>query len=100
MFDPRPTVVSPRYEKCGTFDPSPIFVFFISANVPTCAPLPITVPGRSDANGPTSAPSPTFADRRTANGPIEQPDPIFVSPCRTTLGCRTVSGPTDTPTST
>ena len=45
-FVPSPTSASPRYERCGTFVPSPIRVFLSSTKVPALARAASTVPGR------------------------------------------------------
>jgi hypothetical protein len=46
MLASSPTSASPRYERCGTFAPVPMFEFFASTKVPILAFSPTTVPGR------------------------------------------------------
>ena len=56
-----PIVASPTYDRCGTFDPSPIDAFLVSTNVPTFALRPSRDSGRRYAYGPTLACGPTSA---------------------------------------
>src|SRR5690606_17024856 len=116
MFENSPIVASPTYDRCGTFDPSPIDALFVSTNVPIFPLTPNRVPGRKYANGPTDAPSPTSADTATvlstrapaptrvsvnrACGPTSQPSARCVPPSNCVPGCTTTSRSNDTVAST
>src|SRR5215475_2239653 len=61
---PSPTVASPTYERCGTFDPRPIVDFLSSTKLPTFALGPTCESGRRWQKGPRFASS-SIADSRT-----------------------------------
>lgn len=116
MFEYSPIVASPTYDRCGTFDPSPIDAFFVSTYVPILPLRASRVPGRRYANGPTDASGPTSAPTATVLstrapaptrvsvsrvfGPTSQPSPRCVTPCNCVPGCTSASRSNVTVTST
>ncbi len=116
MFVCSPTVASPMYDRCGTFEPSPICAFFVSTNVPILPFAPSSVPGRRYANGPTLArgpitasepcvrttvaPGPTSTSVSVVSGPTVAPSRTTVAPCSWVPGSSVTSRSSSTSTST
>src|SRR4051812_41676835 len=86
MLVPSPISASPTYDRCGTFEASPILAFLVSTKAPILPREPSSVPGRRYENGPTVAPSPI-----TASSPCVR---TTVAPAPTSTSLSVQSGPT------